>query len=73
VFCIIPASACGGTLTSPFGELMSPNYPKAPPRGLNCTWTIEGPEDAETLFFYEDFDLAANDPNEYLKVVYDFY
>jgi len=70
VFCIIPASACGGTLTSPFGELMSPNYPNAPPRGLNCTWTIQGPEDAELLFDFDDFDLAANDDNEYFKVVY---
>jgi len=51
---------------------MSPNYPNAPPRRLNCTWTIQGPEDAGLLFYFEDFDLAANDDTEYFKVVYNF-
>jgi len=46
---------------------MSPNYPKAYPPGLNCTWTIEGPEDADLLLFFEHFDLARND---YLKVMW---
>jgi len=45
---------------------MSPNFPKASPPGLNCSWTIVGPEDADLLLYFDNFYLAGND---YLKVM----
>jgi len=49
---------------------MSPNYPDVSPPGLNCTWTIQGPEDAHLLLYFDDSSLKRND---YLLVMYYIY
>jgi len=49
---------------------MSPNYPNASPPGLNCSWTIVGPEDADLLLWFEYFSL---DVNDYLNVIWYIY
>jgi len=47
---------------------MSPNYPNTSPPGLNCTWTIEGPADADLLLYFDDIYLMAR--NDSLKVMW---
>ncbi|XP_076832336.1 suppressor of tumorigenicity 14 protein homolog [Brachyhypopomus gauderio] len=43
----IPLSSvrtCGGVLTSPTGNISSPNYPSFYPPSVDCTWTINVPK-----------------------------
>jgi len=51
---------------------MSPNYPNTSPPGLNyCSWTIEGPADADLLLSFDyAFHMARNDS---LKVMWYIY
>ncbi|CAG0882559.1 unnamed protein product [Darwinula stevensoni] len=48
---------CGGTLTAPYGEIMSPGYPDSYPPNTNCQWIIEAPTDTKILLVFYDFHL----------------
>ncbi|RXG73623.1 Cubilin [Armadillidium vulgare] len=48
---------CGGTLTSPTGELSSPGYPQPYHRHASCIWKINVNKGSKILFSFIDLDF----------------
>jgi len=59
---------CGEILKSPFGRLTSFDYPNDYPNGLQCTWSIQRPEEDRIYIYFSDFKLAPGDTGDYVKV-----
>ncbi|GFO27224.1 neuropilin and tolloid-like protein 2 [Plakobranchus ocellatus] len=52
-------SKCGNAqLSGPAGFIYSPNYPDSYPKGVNCSWIINVPEDKQILVRLEDLDIG---------------
>jgi len=51
---------CGGTLTSRFGYIKSPNWPKAYGESENCEWVIRSPLGHRLELVVHNFTLESD-------------
>ncbi|XP_078582053.1 cubilin-like isoform X2 [Branchiostoma floridae x Branchiostoma japonicum] len=61
------ATGCGGTLTTPTGTFISPNYPLPYDHQGECYWQITVAEGSAILLTFVDFDLESHS-----RCVYDY-
>ena len=51
---------CGSQLTTPTGEITSPNYPNSYPHGRLCNWTVFGENDQQILVNVTDIQMEVD-------------
>uniref|UniRef100_A0A1B0D3H0 Uncharacterized protein n=1 Tax=Phlebotomus papatasi TaxID=29031 RepID=A0A1B0D3H0_PHLPP len=63
-------TGCGGTLTSPRGSIISPNYPMPYEENAQCMWKIAVSSGSVVMIVFSDLDLEKNDDcaYDYLEV-----
>lgn len=61
-------SGCGGTLTAPSGEIMSPHYPQNYPPNIVCYYKIRVNPGNRIKLVFVDFDVSLCEYN-YLEVL----
>nr|XP_036671656.1 cubilin homolog [Drosophila suzukii] len=59
-FSIVEQENCGGTLTSRFGYIKSPNWPKAYGESENCEWVIRAPLGHRLELVVHNFTLESD-------------
>jgi len=57
----LTAVGCGGELTTPSGQLMSPNYPRAYPHQRECRWYVTVEPGKRINISIVDFDMEAHE------------
>ncbi|KAL1493429.1 hypothetical protein ABEB36_011486 [Hypothenemus hampei] len=50
-------TGCGGTLTGPSGNLMSPHYPEEYPKNMDCVWKIVVNSGSKIQVIFADLDM----------------
>ncbi|KAL3836256.1 hypothetical protein ACJMK2_021695 [Sinanodonta woodiana] len=56
-FLIYNFTACGGTLTNPFGTISSPNYPNNYDHNDACSWLIMAPEGTQIRIDFHELNM----------------
>ncbi|XP_020784803.1 CUB domain-containing protein 2 [Boleophthalmus pectinirostris] len=61
---------CGGILSSPSGNISSPNFPGLYPYNIDCTWLIVVAEGSSVLLTFHQFELEyhATCAYDYIKI-----
>lgn len=57
ILLIINTAACGGTLSSPEGNITSPSYPDNYPKNKRCVWKITVPKGQRISLKFLAFQL----------------
>nr|NP_001071840.1 Tolloid protein [Ciona intestinalis]BAE06735.1 Tolloid [Ciona intestinalis] len=58
-------AACGGYVTTPDGEITSPNWPREYPTNKQCIWQIVAPPQHRITIEFDKFELEGNEVCKY--------